>query len=136
MALFFYLDTIHNITQQHESSILATDQAVSVLIGQMGEVKREATRQDAKIDEVQREQRDTARTHTRQIDEVQRVQRDTATRIDEVQRAQSDTATRIDNVEGEKIVINKLILCVAHKMNTDFRHRESFYNLPDIFVLL
>ena len=111
----------------------------------MNEVQQEATRQDRRINEVQREQRDSAsrqdtkivniqreqrreqrdtdRRHKRRIDEVQREQRDTARthkrRMDEVQREQRDTTTRIDNVEGEKIVINKLILCVAHRTNTD-----------------
>ena len=158
-GIVIVLEAISNATQQHESSILAANQAVSVLMGQIKEVQEEATRQDTKIDEVhreqresvsrqdtkidkvqreqrdtasrqdtkidkvQREQRDTARSHKRRIDEVLREQRDTARshkrRIDEVLREQRDTATRIDNVEGEKIVINKLILCVHHRTSTD-----------------
>ena len=87
------LEAVESTTQQHESSIQDTKQAVSGLSGQMVGAHREMA---ARIDEVQRD------TATR-IDEVQREQRDTVTRIDQVQVEIGETAARLGDVEGEKV---------------------------------
>ena len=76
------LGAVESITQQHESSIQATNQAISGLSGQIVGCHRHTT---ARIDEVQREQRDTA------------------TRMDEVQVEIGETVTRLGDVEGEKV---------------------------------
>ena len=105
-----------------ESANQATNQAMSGLAGhivgvhrhtttRIDEVQREqrdtASRQDTRIDKVQREQRDTASKQNKRLDEVQREQRDTVsrqdTRIDEVQVEIGETVARLGDVEGEKV---------------------------------